>query len=128
MTQQPLLSTPAMLRRKSPRRDPYPRFKADQVQQLDPLRGCLEHQVPAKHLAREVRDLLQTLDFGAIEGRYSSLGRRGFRPRHVMGVLVYGSLVGIHHSTKLERASETDAAFRFVAGGHWISAGKLREF
>jgi transposase len=126
--QPPLIDTPATLRRKSPRRDPHPRFKPDQVRQLDPYLGCAELQVPAKHLAREVRDLLAKMDFGVLEARYSSLGRHGYHPRHVLGVLVYGSLVGIHHSTKLERAAETDAAFRLVAGGHWISAGKLRDF
>ncbi len=96
--------------------------------QLDPINGCVELQVPNGHLARAVRDLLAELDFSKIESGYSSLGRHGFHPRHVMGVLVYGSLVGVHHSTKLERVSETDAAFRLVSGGHWISAGKLREF
>jgi len=126
--QRELLKTAAVPRRKSPRRDPHPRFKPDQVGQLDPFLGCAELQVPPKHLARQVRDLLVTMDFGTLEARYSSLGRHGYHPRHVLGVLVYGSLVGIHHSTKLERASETDAAFRLVAGGHWISAGKLREF
>ena len=126
--QQKLIDTPAVPRRKSPRRDPHPRFKPDQVGQLDPINGCAEFQVPSDHLAREVRDLLAELDCSELEGRYSSLGRHGFHPRHVLGVLIYGSLIGIHHSTKLERVSETDAAFRLVSGGHWISAGKLREF
>jgi transposase len=126
--QQRLIETPATPKRKSPRRDPYPRFQPDQVTQLDPLQGCAELQVPPKHLAREVREVVRKLDFSAIEAKYSSLGRRGFHPRHVMGVLVYGSLIGVHHSTKLEAISETDAAFRLVSGGHWISAGKLREF
>jgi transposase len=126
--QQSLIETPTTPRRKSPRRDPYPRFKPDQVGQLDPIRGCAEFQVPSDHLAREVRDLLSRLDFSELESRYSSLGRRGFHPRQVLGVLVYGSLIGVHHSTKLEHVSKTDAAFRLVSGGHWISAGKLREF
>lgn len=116
--QPPLIETPPTPKRKSPRRDPHPRFRSDQSAQLDPLKGCVELQVPEQHLARDVRDLLAKLDFSEIEGEYSSLGRHGFHPRHVMGVLVYGSLVGVHHSTKLEMVSETDAAFRLVAGGN----------
>ena len=107
--QQPLIETPETPRRKSPRRDPHPRFKPEQVGQLDPIHGCAELQVPGDHLAREVREVLRQLDFVDIEGQYSSLGRHGFHPRHVLGVLVYGSLVGVHHSTKLEKVSETDA-------------------
>lgn len=126
--QQVLIETSAAPRRKSPKRDPHPRFKPDQVGQLDPIHGCAEFQVPAGHLAREVRDLVSELDLSAIVGSYSSLGRHGYHPRHVLGVLIYGSLVGVHKSTKLEQVSETDSAFHLVAGGHWISAGKLREF
>lgn len=114
--------------RKRPRREPTPRFKADEGNQLDFARGCAAAQLPKKHLAREVAGLVEKLDLRAVEAKYSSLGRRGYHPRHMVGVLVYGSLVGLHHSTKLGVALKTDAALRFVAGGHAISAGRLRAF
>jgi transposase len=114
--------------RKRPRRDPTPRFKQEATNQLDFVNGCAELAVPEEHLARKVRDLIGGLDFSAVEAGYSSLGRHGYHPRFVLGPLVYGGLIGIHHSTKLAVALRTDAALRLVAGGHSISAGKLRSF
>jgi len=114
--------------RKRPVRDPVPRFKAEETNQLDFVRGCFEAQVPKDHLARQVVDLIDKLDVSSTEAKYSSLGRRGYHPRHVLGVLVYGSLVGLHESTKLAKALKTDAALRLAAGGHAISEGRLRAF
>lgn len=114
--------------RKRPERDPKPRFKAAETNQLDCLVGCVEFGVPERHLARQVRSVMEALDFSSIEAQYSSLGRRGYHPRHVVGVLVYGSLIGLHHSTKLGAALKTDSALRLVAGGFAISSGKLRAF
>ena len=44
------------------------------------------------------------------------------------GIALYGSLTGLHESTKLAAALETDAALRLLSGGHAISAGTLRRF
>lgn len=126
----PVLSPPPSERqvRRRTRRDPNPRFKPDVTAQLDAVAGCPSLQVPHDHLARVVTGFTVSLDYSALEAKYSSLGRHGYRPRHVLGVLVYGSLIGLHHSTKLARALETDAALRLLSGGYAISAGKLRAF
>ena len=123
--------TPSPLRspiRRRTRRDPKPRFKPDVSGQLDAVLGCPAVGLPKDHLARMVRELLAELDLSSVESKYSSLGRRGFEPRHVLGALIYGSLIRIHHSTKLARAMVSDAALRLVAGGHAISEGALRRF
>jgi transposase len=84
--------------------------------------------VPEDHLARQVVALMASVDFSEVEAKYSSLGRRGYHPRTMVGVWIYASLIGLHESTKVARSLRTDAALRFVAGGHAISAGRLREF
>lgn len=110
------------------RRDDRPRFKRDVSRQLDGVAGCPELLVEAGHLARGVGDVVLLLDLSEIESRYSSLGRHGYRPRHVLAVLIYASLIGIHHSTKMALMLRTDAAFRLLSGGHAISAPTLRRF
>lgn len=124
------LTSPAVERprQKKTRRDPNPHFKPDKSRQLDALYGCADLQVPQDHLARDVLRVVGLLDTKSIEEKYSSLGRHGYHPRQALAVWVYGSLIGLHESTKLARALQTDAALRLLSGGHAISAGTLRRF
>ena len=110
------------------RRDPVPRFRPDVCAEVDPVWGCLELQIPEDHLAREVKAQVERLDLSKLEAKYSSQGRHGFHPRHVLGALVFASRIGLHHSTRIAEAMRTDAALRFVAGGHRLSEGRLRAF
>jgi transposase len=110
------------------RRDPVPRFKPDICHLSDPVRGCLELQIPVDHLARVVKAQVAGLDVSSLERKYSSQGRQGFHPRQYLAVLIYAGRMGVHHSTKIASFLETDAAFRFVAGGYAISEGRLRAF
>jgi len=84
--------------------------------------------VPRKHLARAVRSFVGCMDVSAAEAQYSSLGRHGYHPRQLLGVWVYASLVGMHHSTRVARACRTDAAFWLLCGGHAPSGATLRRF
>jgi transposase len=124
---QPQSSEERVVRRRR-RLDPKPHFKPDRSAQLDPIAGCPMLAVPPDHVAHLVRATIEQMDFSAADARYSSLGQKGFDPRHKLGVLVLGSMMGIHHSTKLAVALHTDAALRLVSGGHRISAGVLRCF
>lgn len=123
-----LLSSPTgrVVRRRL-RKDPVPRFKPDVSNQLD-VAGACAAVVPEMHVARFLREEIEHLDLTAVVATYSSQGRHGYHPKHVLGALLLGSLMGVHHSTKLARRLVTDAAFRLVAGGHAISAGVLRRF
>lgn len=114
-------------RRRTPR-DPKPRFKRDLSTQFDFVRGCPAAQVRNGHLARGVALALERFDTSELEARYSALGRHGYHPRAILAVWVYASLIGLHHSTKVARALETDAAFRLLSGGHAISGPTLRRF
>lgn len=105
-----------------------PRFLTDRSAQLDVVSGCPDAVVPKDHLARHVIALVDLLDLSSLEAGYSSLGRRGLHPRHKLGALVYGSLIGIHEASKLARLIKTDAALRLITGGHSISATGLCTF
>jgi len=95
---------------------------------MDAIVGCPELQLPKEHLARQVKAFVAELDFSRVEEKYSSLGQRGFSPQSLLAVWVYGSLIGIHSSTQLGAQLKTDAAIRFLAGGHVISSATLRRF
>jgi transposase len=106
--------------------DPTPRFRPDRRAQLDFLLGNLEAQVSAKHLCREVWRIVERLDTSVLEKQYSALGRHGYHPKRLLAVWVYASLIGLHHSTKVARACQTDAAFRWLCGGDSPSGATLR--
>lgn len=95
---------------------------------MDAVVGCPELSVPKDHLVRAVIEMVDQIDVSAIEAKYSSLGRHGYHPKSTLGVWVYASLIGLHHSTEVARALKTDAALRLVARGHTHSGATLRRF
>jgi transposase len=114
--------------RQRQRRDPEPHFKPDTSRQLDAIDGCPAESVPKKHLAWAVLEIVEQLDTSAVEAGYSSLGRHGYHPKSTLAVWVYASLIGLHHSTKVVRALQTDVAMRLVARGGKHSGTTLRRF
>lgn len=122
-----LSALPSAQPRRRPR-DPKPRFKRDTSAQVSFVHGCPDAQVREGHLARAVVRIAAQIDTGRLEEAYSALGRHGYHPRSLLLVWIYASLIGLHHSTKLARALETDAALRFLSGGHAISSATLRRF
>lgn len=117
---------PGRIIRRRTRRDPQPHYKQRTSHQLDVLHGTPELVVPADHLARQVWALIGEIDFSNIDARRSSLGRHGHDPRRVVAILVYASMIGVHHASKIAVAIETDAAFRLLSGGHSLPQGTLR--
>jgi transposase len=107
-------------------KDPTPRFRPSKLEQIDIFFGSLEDQLPSDHLARAVWKVVEGLDTGGLESSYSVLGRHGYHPKRMLAVWVYASLVGLHHSTKVERACKTDAAYRWLCGGEAPSGPTLR--
>jgi transposase len=110
-------------RRRVPR-DPTPRFKQDDAQAL----AAAEELVPQEHLARQVQRLLEGVDTAQVDSKYSALGQHGYRPKQLLCLWVYASLIGLHHATKLARALQTDAALRLLTGGHAVSRPVLNRF
>lgn len=124
----PLTAADKPVRGRRRRIDPAPRFKVSKNQQLDVVNGTPELQLADDHQARKVWRQIEKLDLGGIEGGYSSLGRRGYEPKRLLAVLIYASLKGVHHSTKVAAAVKTDAAFRWLMGGWSVSSSTLRRF
>lgn len=85
-------------------------------------------QVPADHMARVVREYVDQFDLSLVEAGYSSLGRYGYQPRDVLAVWLYAGTQGVHHATKLHSALCTDAAYRWLAGGHEFAESTLKRF
>jgi transposase len=110
------------------RRDPNPRFLPDQRAQIDALLGCPELQLPADHLARKVRDVVELIDTTPLRAHYSSLGRHGHDPARLLAMWLYASMIGVHYATGIARLTTTDAAFRWLAGGHTPSLATLKRF
>jgi len=120
--------SPVRVLHRRKRRDPVPHFKPSIVTQMDTMSGCPDAMVAEDHPARKVQAMVGMLDLSAVVAKRSSLGRRGFDPRCIVAVWVYASWCGVHHSTKLEKLLKTDLAYRFLSGGHTMSAGMLRRF
>lgn len=95
---------------------------------MDAIAGCPDAMVAKDHPARTAEAMVARLDISTLEAKRSSLGRRGFHPRRILAVWVYASWCGVHHSTKLERLLKTDLAYRYLSGGHSMSARMLRRF
>ena len=88
--------------------------KYDQKQQfLLPLN--LEDFVPENHLARVLNDIVDVVDITAIESTYSKEGCPAYHPIILLKILLYGYLIGIRSSRKLQQMTQTDTAFMYLA-------------
>ncbi len=90
--------------------------------------AAAERLVPAEHLARKVQRVVEGMELGPVEAGYSALGQNGFSPRHLLGLWVYASLIGVHRGTQLWHQLQTDAALRLLSAGHSISVAVLNRF
>jgi len=86
----------------------------DQKQQfLLPLN--LEEFVSENHISRVLNDLINVVDISAIESTYSEEGCPAYHPRLLLKILLYGYLINIRSSRKIEEMTETDTAFMYLA-------------
>jgi transposase len=76
----------------------------------------LAEWVPADHLVWLVLDVVGQLDLSSLTGRYAlgGVGRRAYDPTMMLALLIYGYCQGVRSSRAIERACQTDAAFRIV--------------
>jgi transposase len=76
----------------------------------------LSEWLPADHLVWLVIDVVDQLDLSRLTGRYAlgGVGRRAFDPKMMLALLIYGYCQGVRSSRAIERACQTDAAFRIV--------------
>ena len=87
-------------------------FDRDTVFLLPP---SINDWLPEKHLARFIVEVIDGLDLSRMSNSYRGSGSASYRPRQLLGVLVYGYATGVFTSRKLERATYDPVAFRFIA-------------
>ena len=86
----------------------------DQKQQLLlPLN--LEEFVPKNHISRVLNDIIDAVDISEIESTYSEEGCPAYHPRLLLKILLYGYLINIRSSRKIEQMTQTDTAFMYLA-------------
>jgi len=95
-----------------------PRFRACTLDQPLLLPPSLQDWLPEGHLARFVADVTEQLDLSPIYATYTrkdGRGQLGYHPLLLTRLLLYGYCHGVTSSRKIERKTEEDVAFRFLA-------------
>ena len=75
----------------------------------------LEEFVSENHISRVLNDLIDVVDISAIESTYSENGCPAYHPRLLLKILLYGYLINIRSSRKIEAMTQTDTAFMYLA-------------
>ena len=87
--------------------------KYDQKQQfLLPL--SLENFISDDHIARILNDIIEAIDFTAIESKYSKDGCPAYNPRLLIKILLYGYMINIRSSRDIQKMTSTDTAFMYL--------------
>ena len=101
-------------------------YEPDQMLLLPP---ALADWVPEDHLARFVRDVVETLNLTAIEATYTEeRGYPPYHPRMMVAVLLYAYATGTYSSRKMARRVVEDVAMRFLAAGNQPDFRTLSDF
>ena len=72
--------------------------------------------LPEDHDCFLFKDLLNQLDTSRIEALYSPNGQHAYHPLKIIGILIYGYTHGVFSSRQLEKRSNEDLSFMFIAG------------
>jgi transposase len=91
------------------------KFKPINNDQLFLLPPSVEDFIPADHLARVIKEVVETIDASSIESRYSHLGQKSYHPHLLLKLLFYGYSIGIRSGRKIAAACESDTAFMYLA-------------
>ena len=76
-----------------------------------------EDRLPEDHQARFVDEVVEKLDLSDIEQAYSIKGCKGYDPRLLMRIFLFGYMEGITSSRRLMRSCQRDMAFVFLCRG-----------
>lgn len=93
-------------------------FRPYDPDQLLILPPSVREWLPSDHLVYFVSDVIDTLDLSGIYDSYDE--ERGYPPYHPLlmtKLLLYGQVVGVRSSRKIQRACLEDVAFRVLCAG-----------
>ena len=79
------------------------------------LPPSLHDFIPASHPAHLINDLVEKMDTQFLKDRYGPLGQPAYDPTLMIKVILYGFTVGIFSSRKLQRATQENMAFKYLA-------------
>src|SRR5208282_1932144 len=94
------------------------RFRSCDLNQAYLLPPSLQDWLPEGHLARFVADVVETLDLTAMYATYEARDGRGlaaYDPRMMVRLLIYAYCRGVPGSRRIERATQEEVAFRYLA-------------
>jgi transposase len=103
-----------------------PKRPRDQILMFSP---SLEDTIPADHAVRQLDSTLRSIDWSEWEARYH--GHRGqppLHPRLVAGAILYGLMVGIRSSRKVEDATRNRVDFIWLLEGLTIDHATVASF
>lgn len=92
------------------------KFKEYNQHQMMLMPPNLDEKVPEGHLARHISNVVDQMDIREIEEKYSELGCRGYHPRMLIKLLVYGYSIGIRGSRRIQKETREDLVFMWLAG------------
>ena len=81
------------------------------------LRETLEESLPDGHPVRSLDFIIEHFDFEKWECEYAGGGRPAYTPQDMCKLLIYGSMVGINSSRKLEYACMNNRDFIWLLRG-----------
>ena len=92
----------------------------------------LEGLLPADHRARLVWSFVESLDlsplYDRVLAREGEAGRPGADPAVLLSLWLYATLEGVGSARELERLAQSDAAYRWLAGGVPLNYHGLADF
>ena len=92
------------------------------------LRQTLEESIPKDHPVRSVDFIVELFDFREWESEYPGGGRPSYAPQDMCKLLIYGGMVGIKSSRKLEYACLNNRDFIWLMRGLAPDHDTIAEF
>lgn len=86
--------------------------------QLQLLPPSLDDLVPAGHMTRGLKEVLNSLDISGLEELYDDKGGYPYAPRALLGILLYAYMDGERSSRRIEEHCRYDVRYRYIGGGY----------
>lgn len=107
------------------------RFRVCSLDQPYLLPPSLEDWLLQNHLARFIAEISDELDLSSIYSAYERRDNRGasaYHPLLLVRLMLYGYMIGITSSRRIERETYDDVAFRFLAANQHPDHDTLASF
>jgi transposase len=93
------------------------RFKKVDYEKSGQQTITIDDVLPEDHLARFIVSIVSKLDLSAIYGQYGAVGGEAYAPEVLLGLLLYGYVIGVFSSRQIEQGTYEMIPIRYIAGG-----------